>query len=444
MKHLSTIVGLLLCGCAAAFAREDPELWRTILGSAQGKIPPADGAPVEWRTDFEAALEEAGETGKPLLVTWRCLPCKQCAEFDKNVLEGSAKLTPLLQRFITVRMTDAAKLDERYFPYRDYQDLDLSWWGYFFSPEGRLYGIFGGKDHVSDATRISEAAFVNTLQRVLAHHYDPRRESWEIDGPIPDHSATASGPRDIDGYEAYAENRAWLSRQECLHCHQVRDIVNVDAMEAGYFDIKSFTQPWPFPENTGIVLDRDNGLLVTKVESGGAGDRAGLKVGDRLGMANLQRLFGQADFRGVLHRAPLGDASLLIGWTRNGEPQFGRLELEDGWRASEIAWRKSVYEGVYGPHLGFFPLKGPNAGKGSLSIRPFMGPGNKVKENEWYGEGLRPSMEIVSINGRTDDWDSRQLLTWLKLNVKEGEKVVLGVRQNGKIIEISRRVRSKH
>ncbi len=142
-----------------------------------------------------------------MLVTFRCLPCKQCADFDKNVLEGSPKLTPLLKEFTTVRLTDAAQLDERYFPFRGYQDLDLSWWGYFLSTEGRLYGVFGGKDHVSDSTRISEAAFVKTLERVLAHHRDPRRKQWNIDGPLPDSKANPAGPKDVSTFRKLQEKK---------------------------------------------------------------------------------------------------------------------------------------------------------------------------------------------------------------------------------------------
>ena len=137
--------------------------WREILGDPQGVVPPDPGGKVVWESDFNKAIARAKSTKRPILVTWRCLPCKQCAEFDKDVLEGSPSLNPLLRRFITVRLTDAAFLDERYFPYKTHQDLDLSWWAYFLSSEGEYYGVFGGKDHVSDSTRISEAALVKSM-----------------------------------------------------------------------------------------------------------------------------------------------------------------------------------------------------------------------------------------------------------------------------------------
>jgi len=67
--------------------------------------------------------------------------------------------------------------------------------------------VFGGKDHVSDATRISETAFVNSLNRVLKHHYDPRRTSWQIDGEQPPETGRLSGPKDTEVFTGYAATR---------------------------------------------------------------------------------------------------------------------------------------------------------------------------------------------------------------------------------------------
>ena len=402
------------------------EFWRDVLSPSEAEIPPPLAGEVIWRTDFDSALAEAKSSKRPMLVTWRCLPCKQCAAFDKDVLEGGPEMSPLLKQFVTVRMTDAAQLDERYFPYRGYQDLDLSWWGYLLSPEGKLYSVFGGKDHVSDTTRISTAAFANTMQRVLAHHYDPRRPAWgSCEGPVPDASKPKRTPRDIRTFGAFEKARPWMEKQTCVHCHQVGDILHFDSMQRGSFDLKKYTQAWPLPENVGIHLDRDDGLLVTKVEPGSPAAKAGLRAGDRLGMASGHKLYGQADFRGALHRSEYGATTIDIAYSRDGAVQLAELKTADDWRAGENAWRKSVYEGVYGPHLGFFPLHGPGRGKGSMSFRPFMGRGDKQKKNKWYPSGLRPNMVIVEVDGRRDDWDSRQFIAWFRLNHKSGDKVTL-------------------
>src|SRR4051794_31521105 len=116
--------------------------WNAILTSGPSKVP-APQEKVIWRSDLKASLLEAQSTGRPMFVTLRCLPCKQCSAFDKDVLEGGADLDPLLKQYITVRLTDANAADLRLLPVEGFQDLDLSWWGYFLSPQGEVYGIFG-------------------------------------------------------------------------------------------------------------------------------------------------------------------------------------------------------------------------------------------------------------------------------------------------------------
>src|SRR3954469_11352566 len=175
--------------------------WDEILGPSQAKLP-EPLADIGWRTDLQKALAEAQKTNRPLFVSFRCPPCKQCSAFDKDVMEGGPLLSPLLSQFITVRLTDAKAIDLRLLSVQTYQDLDISWWGYFLSPQGRLYAVFGGKDHVSDATRISPEALATTMKRVLDHHYDPRRENWNIDGPTPDVNAQPRSITQFPGFDS--------------------------------------------------------------------------------------------------------------------------------------------------------------------------------------------------------------------------------------------------
>ena len=176
---------------------------RRYSGRRKGKSRAPASFTVTWRTNLAGAMAEARQKNRPLFVTFRCLPCKQCADFDKEVLEGGPDLDPLLTQFITVRLTDAAAIDFGIFPVEGFADLDLSWWGWFLSPEGRVYGVFGGRDDVSDTTRISTRALIASLRRVLAHHYDPRRAQWDIDGPAPDLSGEMKSPRQLPGYEGW-------------------------------------------------------------------------------------------------------------------------------------------------------------------------------------------------------------------------------------------------
>jgi hypothetical protein len=384
-----------------------------------------------WREDLTAAFQEAQQSNRPLFVTFRCLPCKQCAAFDKSVLEGGPAIDQQLKQFVTVRLTDANLLDSSIFPYVGFQDLDLSWWGYFLSPEGRIYGIFGGRDHVSDTSRISVKALKNTMERVLDHHYHPDRATWQVDGQAPALPGKNMGPSSLPGFDDWKKDRPWFAKQTCIHCHQVSDVLKFPALQNGSFDKTRDFRIWPLPEQLGIEVDRDHGLKVKTIRSRRQVSHQ-LKVGDELLALGDRKLFGQADLRGVLHRFDRS-GSLPIWVKRGGKIGKLTISLKEGWREpldpSHIYWRKSVSDGPIGPYQGFWPLKGPRAGKGSLSVKPWFG---KNTTSSAYKAGLRPHHVVTAINGQSPDLFGRELVAWIKLNHDFGATFSLTVLEKGR------------
>ena len=400
------------------------------LKAPQAKIPKALENLI-WRKDIKKSLFEAQLKNRPLFVTFRCLPCKQCASFDKNVLEGGPQLSPLLKQFITVRLTDAAQLNTALFPFEGFQDLDLSWWGYLLSPQGQIYGVFGGKDHISDETRISVAALKNTLSRVLNYHYKKDRKKWNLDGPVPNINKGKT-PEDYPMFDKWKKENPWIAKQTCIHCHQVNDILRFAPIQLGQFNKKTDLDMWPLPENIGIELDRDHGLKVSKTFQGRPVKHS-LKVGDELLAAGNRLLFSQADFRGVLHRFNK-QGNLNVWIKRNQQILKLSIELGKDWKQAlkpeHLYWRKSVYDGPISSGPGFFPLKGPKSGKGSMSVRPFMG--KKAKERPAYKAGIRPQHIIIAVNGESPDYYGRSFMGWFKLKFSPGETITYTVLENGK------------
>ncbi|HVS12164.1 MAG TPA: PDZ domain-containing protein [Planctomycetota bacterium] len=404
--------------------------WPEILGPPQGSWPPPQER-VVWREDLAAALDEARESGRPLFVTLRCLPCRQCADFDRAVLEGGPLLDPLLARFVTVRLTRADDIDLRLLPIEGFQDLDLSWWGWCLSPEGRVYAVFGGRDEVSDSTRISPRALAATLRRVLDHHSDPRRKGWNVDGPAPELAGKARTPRDLEGWRSWSRRDAAARGADgCLHCHEVAEVLRQPAIDAGTFDKGRDLTPWPFPENVGLSLARDDGLLVERVQPGSPAERAGLRAGDSLAAAGERRLFGQADFRGVLHRSPSGPTHVHVLYRRGTELRSGDLDLAEGWRATDLSWRKSIAEGNFGAHPGF-PWAHPASPAdrrrlaipvGSMALRPWFG---KQRDTPAQLAGLTAGDVIVAVNGHSPDVSGRAFMVWFRLHHDPGSTVTL-------------------
>lgn len=404
--------------------------WAEVLGPSRAEWP-APQDQVIWRGDLAAAVEESEATGRPLFVTLRCLPCDQCSAFDRDVLEGGPELTPLLARFVTVRLVTMRDVDRALLPYVGFQDLDLSWWGYFL--DGRvLLGIYGGRDEVSDATRISVPSLAKTLRRVLDFHYDPRRGAWDVTPPPP--APSWNLPEEAPGWGPWAARGAKeVDATECLHCHQVNEIVDHGSFGPD-FDKRTDFWRWPFPENAGFALDRDDGLLVNAVAPGGAADAIGLGVGDRLGAAGGRLLFGQADLRGVLHRASTGNepARVPLVWTRDGALRAGVLDLPAGWREVDLGWRKSVAEAGIGANIGFpWPLgvsgrdrRRLGIAEDALAVRAYFPKGPEGAAGE---AGLRGHHVIVAVNGETPRVEGRAFLVWFRLRFEPGDEVRLTV-----------------
>jgi uncharacterized protein YyaL (SSP411 family) len=75
-------------------------------------------------TMLDSAMAKAKETGKPLLVTIRRVPCQACLGMDSKVVSPTdAELQELMDKFVCVRIVQARGLDLSLFQY----DMNMSW-----------------------------------------------------------------------------------------------------------------------------------------------------------------------------------------------------------------------------------------------------------------------------------------------------------------------------
>lgn len=430
--------GMLAAALLTLLLQSSPPWPRILSAPPPGTAPlPAPRPTVTWLSDLERAFEVARAEDRPLFVTFRCLPCKQCSDFDRDVLEGGLELDPWLARFVTVRITDAARIDLSLFPVEGYQDLDLSWWGWFLSPEGRVYGVFGGRDEVSDETRISVAALATTLERVLRHHADPRRRAWDVDGPEP--NPPARFPRELPGHASWSARTSGEEQSACLHCHQVAEILRQPAIDAHTFDKRRDLEPWPLPENVGVTVDRDDGRRVTTVEPDSPAATAGLAPGDEVLVADGRLVFGQADLRAALQRAARSATTLHWITRRADALREVALAVPEGWKRTVLDWRMSVSQGNVGAGPGFWP-NGPRAGE-----REALGiPADGMLVHPWFGPrtgppheaGLRPQHVLVAVDGQRPALFGRAFQVWFRQRKEPGDEVRLTVLEDGHEREI--------
>ncbi|MEZ0266621.1 MAG: hypothetical protein ACAI43_17970, partial [Phycisphaerae bacterium] len=319
----------------------------------------------------------------------------------------------------------------------------------------------GGRDASGDAGRTSKAALIATLNRVLDHHYDPRRPAWDIDGPSPVTAGQPKTPVDLPGFNnwlAKGRNEAHVKEQGCIHCHQVQEILHQTAIDAGKFDKTKDLDVWPLPENAGFSLERDDGLKISKVREGSPAAKAGLKVGDVLigavpapvaaapaggaASAALQigprRFFSQADVRAALHRLPMtGTAYVQLGYARDGQIGKANLTLADGWRKGNSTWRISLSEGVIGAFPGFWANEAPANQRTarkipaeSMAVVPFFPSGPKITDKDRgpaWAAGLRGNDVIPAVNGQSPNISRREWIIWFRLNHDAGQEIKLDV-----------------
>ena len=109
----------------------------------------------------------------------------------------------------------------------------------------------------------------------------------------------------------------------------------------------------------------------------------------------------------------------------------GTLQLAEGWRRTVLDWRTSVSGGNIGSGPGFsWPVKGPGAGSGRMSITPWFGK-NPHRSVAWQA-GLRPHHTIIAVNGESPDLFARGFLAWFRLRHEPGDTVLLTVRDGNK------------
>src|ERR1700731_2505082 len=86
---------LVLASCAWAQTREEK------VRNDKRKVE-ADGFWIY--NDLAKGFEQARESGKPMLVVLRCLPCTECVKLDDDLVDKHPRVRPLLEKFVCVRV----------------------------------------------------------------------------------------------------------------------------------------------------------------------------------------------------------------------------------------------------------------------------------------------------------------------------------------------------
>ncbi len=291
--------------------------------------------------DVAKGFAEARATGKPLLVTLRCVPCVACQGIDAGIL-NSSDLQPLLDQFVCVRVINANALDLSLFQF----DYDLSFSTLIFNADGTIYGRYGSWRHQKDAADATTAGYRAALEAALDIHrgYPANKVSLNAKQGAPVIFRTPIDMPSLAG--KYERELNWGGKvvQSCVHCHQIGDALRASFRDAQKPLPAELIYPMPAPETVGLSLDAEKPARVVAVAAKSAAEAAGLAAGDELVMLNGAPPISIADVAWALHRAP-EQGELPIGRKRGDKVESIALKLAGGWRQkTDISTRVGTWQ----------------------------------------------------------------------------------------------------
>lgn len=333
------------------------------------------------------------------------------------------------ERFVCVRITRMNGVNLRRFQF----DYDTTWNAFFLDEKLNVYSRYGGRDDGEPEARMSKESLIQTMRAVLAVHAASRRLSVEnrrkLHQPV---DAGETTPRDIPLLRK--------SHQGCVHCHQVREYLYLQWTHDGKFS-RDRIYDWPLPENIGLKIDRKHGYRLSGTIEDSLARRAGLQAGDMVVEVNGVPIRSEYDIRWALGRTKKSQPIAISVERTDGKTSKRvsfKLQPTDGWRATDIGWRKSLRSlplpfGMRGYALTRSQRRELNLSEEDLAVRIVATRDKSLAENL----GLKKKDTIVALGKSQSDRSLEQLKSDMLRRYRAGDKVRLTVIRNGKRLVLS-------
>jgi predicted metalloprotease with PDZ domain len=295
-------------------------------------------------------------------------------------------------------------------------DYDLTFTVFFMNAEEKVYARYGGRDAESPDKRQSLEGLRYTMQSVLATH---QRAGQDF------------APKAQDTPKYIREVADGRRGRGCMHCHQVKEVLNSQLQRAGTWSRDSLWR-YPLPENLGFLLEIDRGNVVKEVTSNSPASAAGLRAGDLVERLNGVTTHSLADVQFALDRAPK-TGSIEIAWRRGEDTLREKLSLADGWRKSDLTWRPSMHRFVpkarlYGVDLTPEEKKTLGLPPSQLAFRQKEGVPSQAQ-----AAGIRPGDIILGVDDKQlDGMDVIDFLRHVQRDYLIGDRVTINILREGK------------
>ena len=383
--------------------------------------------------DIQQAMTEAKKSNKPIFVTFRCVPCKDCAAFDADVANGNDRVQALAkEKFVSVRQVEMKGVDLSLFQF----DHDLNWAGMFINADGIVYARYGTQSAEGSDAYNSIEGLLNTMNRVLELHAAYPKNAAELKGKRGEPKPVSSA-LELPGLSNPAKYAQETTRSNCIHCHNIHDAEHKHALDTGKFSVEMMYK-FPLPDSLGLKIDRKSGVLIEKVLPDSAAALAGLHANEEVVRMNGQRITSIADMQWVLHNLPLGDAQVEIETSRSGKHT---VAMKSGWKKHDFSWRGSMWNAP--PRFQVWTPVLSNEAREKLNL-PVTDTPLEVRwinkqgkgGQQAFNDGLREKDLIVAIAGQPARLNTKEFNMHIKLNYKVGEQLPLTILRNGERHEL--------
>lgn len=384
--------------------------------------------------DLGKGIAAAKAEGKPLMVVFRCIPCKACQKFDDDVARRDPIIRNLLDRFVCARIVQANNIDLTRFQY----DFDQSFAIVLMNPDGTIYGRYGTRSDRPEYEDISLEGLRQAMEAALRMHGDYETFRPMLAGKQV-HQDRYKTPRDfpsLSGRFGTALDYEGQVAKSCMHCHQVREAERLVYRDAGKPIPDKVLYPYPDPEVLGLKLDPKAKVKIDRVTPGSPADEAGLRVGDEIETLDGQPLLSIADLQWVLHNAP-PSAHLPAQVRRGDEKRHVILNLPDGWRRANISWRVTTWD-LRRMAFGGMVLKELTDAQRTEAKIPEDSMALKIMHVGQYGKhavakraGFQSGDIIISYDRHKERMSESQVLAYALQHKRSGDEVAVTVLRNG-------------
>ncbi|MBL8828283.1 MAG: PDZ domain-containing protein [Planctomycetaceae bacterium] len=390
--------------------------------------------------DLAKGFEVAKQNNQPIVVILRCLPCKECVKLDDELIDGDARIKPLLEQFVRVRIVSTNGLDLSLFQF----DTDQSFAVFFLHGDGTILGRFGTR---SDRTEwigdVSIDGLAKAMQKALDLHRDFPQVKASLTakrGPVPEFTSPEKFPVLSNRYKSTLDYDGKVAAS-CIHCHQIGDAIRDTAFLRKQKLPDEVLFPYPHPKSIGLILNPKERATVENITAGSFAAQSGFRARDVIEKLNDQPLVSIADVQWVLNSVPATGGEVRADVIRDGQAQQLVLKLPAGWRElDDISWRAStwglrrqVLGGMYLRPLTDDARAKLKLPKTSLSLQvKYLG-----KSDLAHRAGVRLDDVLVGIDSRTDLLRDGDLIAYIMHHKQPKEALKLNLLRNGEPLSVT-------